>query len=127
MIRVCLPLFALGLVASCVTMDEVRTHIRTEAEKTVLERASFDLQCDREKLTAMELGAAVYEQKYARHVFGVRGCDQQASYLVECNHDYSDAQPLGMGIGEKEWPCQALLNSDSQKNNPTAPSSPEST
>lgn len=70
----------------------------------VIERAAFDLQCDRARLQAVELGNA--------NVYGVTGCGKRATYVVDCSDGYANS-------------CKSILNSPSGSSSvPPAPSSP---
>jgi len=59
-------------------------------EKTVLQRADFDLDCEKESLTLKELDHRTY---------GVSGCGKRATYVVE-------------GVCLPGDRCQAIMNSD---------------
>jgi hypothetical protein len=74
-----------------------------QREDTVRTRAAFDLDCTAEQLDAAQLGDLMrYDDGTTEVVYGVRGCDQKAAYLVRCR------------LGE----CQALLNADTEKTEP---------
>jgi hypothetical protein len=60
------------LLASCATQSGMR--------EALLNRATFDLGCEREKLATTELNSA---NAGATRVFGVSGCDKKATYIVQ--------------------------------------------
>jgi len=59
-------------------------------ERTVIRRATFDLDCEQEKIQLLELGSRTY---------GVRGCGKKATYLVD-------------GVCIPLDRCQAVMNSN---------------
>ncbi len=64
--------FVIGvLFASCATQSGMR--------EAVLNRAAFDLGCDKAKLQAVELASG---RGGSSRIFGVTGCDKKASYVV---------------------------------------------
>ncbi|MBU1380928.1 hypothetical protein KKD49_08860 [Myxococcota bacterium] len=66
----------------------------------VLQRAQFDFNCSREKLTVHHLGG---------EAFGIVGCGQKATYVVTCHSGQPVRGFAHTGI------CTAILNSDSKK------------
>jgi hypothetical protein len=56
-----------------------------KAAAKIREQASFDLQCDKTKLTVQKIGDDASFGGVKNYTFGARGCDKQATYKASCS------------------------------------------
>jgi hypothetical protein len=100
-------LLAPMLLAGCATTPDNDERGPGAAQRALIERATFDMECAHDQLTFSKLGDwtrvvnSGNGQSIERATYGVRGCGKKAAYLIECTK-----APFS------ERKCNAALNSD---------------
>ncbi len=56
-----------------------------KAAAKILDQASFDLQCDKGKLSVQKISDDASFGGVKNYTFGARGCDKQATYKASCS------------------------------------------
>jgi hypothetical protein len=56
-----------------------------KAAVKIRDQASFDLQCDKTKLTVQKISDDASFGGVKNYTFGARGCDKQATYKASCS------------------------------------------
>jgi hypothetical protein len=71
----------LGLAAMAVGCGDMSD----KAAAKILDQASFDLQCDKTKLSVQKISDDASFGGVKNYTFGARGCDKQATYKASCS------------------------------------------
>jgi len=71
-------MLALAAAVGCGDMSD-------KAAAKILDQASFDLQCDKTKLSVQKISDDASFGGVKNYTFGARGCDKQATYKASCS------------------------------------------
>jgi hypothetical protein len=93
-------MLALAAAVGCGDMSD-------KAAAKILDQASFDLQCDKTKLSVQKISDDASFGGVKNYTFGARGCDKQATYKASCSgwtdcSVMTDAQANALQKGQTE-------------------------
>jgi hypothetical protein len=112
-----------GLAVGCGDMSD-------KAAAKILDQASFDLQCDKTKLSVQKISDDASFGGVKNYTFGARGCDKQATYKASCSgwtdcSVMTDAQANALQKGQTQPAAPAAQPAAAQSAAPpTAPAAP---
>ncbi len=115
----------LGLAATAVGCGDMSD----KAAAKILDQASFDLQCDKTKLSVQKISDDASFGGVKNYTFGARGCDKQATYKASCSgwtdcNVMTDAQASALQKGQTQPAAPATAAQPPAVPSAAAPAAP---